>query len=367
MGHPPVDLNVSPAPRSAPGTLSRLLPRRGKLRRQLPGMGRSLAISLLSMGAFLLVWQLSAGYLYGVEAEARIDRVTAEQGTEAGAEMKACIESGELSCKPNTLPFPAEVVRAAGLLLADHRAISAKKDAFAAETAELNASRAEQGMDPIVYTGRPSFVDQIGTSLKTVAVGFLISLLIAVPIGILIGLNDTLRIAFNWMIQVFKPVSPVVWLLLVFMIVKTLTLGSDSDTSFLISCISVGLCSMWATLVNTSLGVSSVNKDYLNVARVLNLGIRKKIFKVILPSAVPVIFTGMRITVSVAWMVLIAIELLAQSPGLGSFVWEEFQNGGSDSNAKIIVAMFVIGLVGFLLDRIMFWVQQRASFEKAVG
>ena len=367
MGKTPLDLQPVAATKAAPHPLRRLLPAAHDLRRTLPAAGRTLGISLLSMAAFLLVWQLSASYLYGVEAEARVARVAAEQGPEAGAEMEACIASGDVSCKPNTLPFPAEVVRAAGLLLADHREISSKKAEFAAETAEINAVRREQGMDPIVYTGRPSFVDQIGTSLKTVAVGFLISLLIAIPIGVLIGLNDNLRIAFNWMIQVFKPVSPVVWLLLVFMIVKTLTLGSDSDTSFLISCISVGLCSMWATLVNTSLGVSSVNKDYLNVARVLNLGIGKQIFKVILPSAVPVIFTGMRITVSVAWMVLIAIELLAQSPGLGSFVWEEFQNGGSDSNAKIIVAMFVIGFVGFLLDRIMFWVQQRVSFDKAVA
>ncbi|WP_116126522.1 ABC transporter permease [Lewinella sp. IMCC34183] len=363
MGQSQATTSLAPAPKAALPALTRFLPDRAALARRAPGAARTLLISLASMAVFLLLWQLSASYLYGVEADARIARVTQEQGEAAGAEMAACIASGNISCRPNTLPFPGEVVQAAQLLLADHRAIRAKKLAFRAETAPVNAARAEQGLDPIVYTGRPSFLDQVGTSLKTVAVGFLISLLIAVPLGVLIGLNDTLRIAFNWMIQVFKPVSPVVWLLLVFMIVKTLTLGSDSDTSFLISSISVGLCAMWATLVNTSLGVSSVNKDYLNVARVLQLGIGKKIFKVILPSAIPLIFTGMRITVSVAWMVLIAIELLAQSPGLGSFVWEEFQNGGTDSNAKIIVAMFVIGLVGFLLDRMMFWVQQRVSFE----
>ena len=365
MGHSHVSTPVAPAPKATFASLARVLPRRDKLARKLPATARTLGISLLSMLIFLLVWQLSAGYLYRVEADARVARVTQEQGADAGAEMAACIASGNVSCKPNTLPFPTEVMHAAGLLWADHQTISTKKAEFAAETAQVNTVRAAQGLPAIVYTGRPSFIDQIGTSLKTVVVGFLISLLIAVPTGILIGLNENLRVAFNWMIQVFKPVSPVVWLLLVFMVVKTLTLGSDSDTSFLISAISVGLCAMWATLVNTSVGVSSVNRDYLNVARVLNLGIGKKIFKVILPSAIPLIFTGMRITVSVAWMVLIAIELLAQSPGLGSFVWEEFQNGGSDSNAKIIVAMFVIGLVGFLLDRLMFWVQQRVSFEPA--
>ncbi len=120
---------------------------------------------------------------------------------------------------------------------------------------------------------------------------------------------------------------------------------------------------MWATLVNTSVGVSSVDKDYLNVSRVLRLGVISNVFKVILPSSVPLIFTGLRITLSVAWMVLIAIELLAQSPGLGSFVWEEFQNGANDSNAKIIVAMFVIGGIGFALDRLMMLVQKAVSYE----
>ncbi len=342
--------------------LKRYLPSMTKIVAGLPAMGKNLGITLASMLLFLLVWQLSSSYLYGVEAESRIQRVLEEQGPAEAAKMEACIASGDVSCKPNTLPSPSEVLNAGQLLLADHFVISADKAAFVEKTAAVNAQRKAAGQAAITYTGRPSFVDQIMTSLKTVAVGFLIALFIAVPIGVLIGLNENLRVAFNWFVQVFKPVSPVVWLLLVFMIVKTLTLGSDSDTSFLISAVSVGLCSMWATLVNTSLGVSSVNQDYINVARVLKLGIVKKIFKVILPSAIPLIFTGLRITVSVAWMVLIAIELLAQSPGLGSFVWEEFQNGANDSNAKIIIAMFVIGFIGFLLDRMMYFVQRTVSF-----
>lgn len=354
-------------PRFPVKVLTKLIPSTDSLKKSLPRAGRNLGITLASMLLFLAIWQISSSYLYNVEAESRISRVLEEQGTEAAAKMRDCIASGAISCKPNTLPSPSEVVKAAQILLADHRTISADKRAFTEKTAAVNAQRKAAGQDLITYTGRPSFVDQIVTSLKTVAVGFLIALLIAIPIGIIIGLNENLRTAFNWLIQVFKPVSPVVWLLLVFMIVKTLTLGSDSDTSFLISAISVGLCSMWATLVNTSVGVSSVNKDYLNVAKVLKLGIGKKIFKVILPSAIPLIFTGLRITVSVAWMVLIAIELLAQSPGLGSFVWEEFQNGANDSNAKIIVAMFVIGFVGFLLDRVMYYIQQSVSFEKALA
>jgi len=111
------------------------------------------------------------------------------------------------------------------------------------------------------------------------------------------------------------------------------------------------------------MGVSSVNPDYINVSKVLRLSVFSNIFKVILPASIPMIFTGLRITLSVAWMVLIAIELLAQSPGLGSFVWEEFQNGANDSNAKIIVAMFVIGFIGFMLDRVMMFIQKLISFE----
>ena len=281
--------------------------------------------------------------------------------------MKACIESGDVSCQPNTLPSPSQVWASYKLLLKDHKIISADKDAFKQKTAAMNEKRVAQGKNPIVYTGRPSFVDQIKTSIKTVFAGFLLALLIATPIGIIIGLSETLRTSFNWLIQILKPVSPVVWLLLVFMIVKTLTKDSNGDTSFIISFISVGLCSMWATLVNTAMGVSSVDKDYINVAKVLKLGSLQKIFKVILPASLPLIFTGLRITLSVAWMVLIAIELLAQSPGLGSFVWEEFQNGANDSNSKIIVAMFVIGFIGFLLDRIMLTIQKFISFDKNEG
>lgn len=328
---------------------------------------KNTGISLLSMLLFLGVWQMGSSYLFNIEATAKIQKALTDQGAAAATNMEACIASGDVSCQPNTLPSPSQVWVAMNNLIADHHVISQKKAEFIEKVAATNATRLAAGKAAITYTGRPSFVDQIITSLKTVFVGFIIAIFIAVPIGVVIGLNDTLRTAFNWMIQVFKPVSPVVWLLLVFMIVKTLTLNSDLDTSFIISGISVGLCAMWATLVNTSVGVSSVNKDYINVAKVLQLGTMKKIFKVILPSAIPLIFTGLRITVSVAWMVLIAIELLAQSPGLGSFVWEEFQNGANDSNAKIIVAMFVIGIIGFMLDRVMFWIQQSVSFEKTLA
>lgn len=310
----------------------------------------------------LLIWSSSATYLYNLEADRKIQKTLADQGQAAADEMKACIESGEKKCQPNSLPSPSQVYEAYLSLLADHRLIVQDKADFKEKTAKINAQRAEQGKEPIRYTGRPSFVDQVVTSIKTVFAGVLLAMLIAVPIGIILGLSDTLRSSLTWLIQILKPVSPVVWLLLVFMIVKTLMTDSDMDKSFLISFISVGLCSMWATLVNTSVGVSTVDKDFINVSKVLRLGVGKNIFKIILPASFPMIFTGIRITVSVAWMVLIAIELLAQSPGLGSFVWEQFQNGANDSNAKILVAMFAIGGIGFMLDKIMMALQKLLTF-----
>ncbi len=325
---------------------------------------RKVVVPIVSILLFIGLWHMGSKALFNVEANYKIEKALTDQGQAAADATKACIASGDLSCQPNTLPSPSQVWASFNTLLADHKTISADKLAFKEKTAALNEKRIAAGKEPITYTGRPSFVDQIGTSLKTVFAGFLLALVIAVPIGIIIGLSETLRSSFNWLIQIFKPVSPVVWLLLVFMIVKTMTKDSNSDSAFIISFISVGLCAMWATLVNTAMGVATVDKDYINVAKVLKLGALQKVFKVILPSSLPLIFTGLRITLSVAWMVLIAIELLAQSPGLGSFVWEEFQNGANDSNSKIIVAMFLIGIIGFLLDRIMLVVQNAVSFNK---
>lgn len=326
---------------------------------------RKVVVPLASILLFLGLWQLGAESLYNREAEYKIQTALTDQGPEAAEAMRACIASGDISCQPNTLPSPGQVWDSYQSLLRDHQIIRADKAAFIEKTAALNEKRIAAGKDPITYTGRPSFIDQIVMSLKTVFAGFLLAFFIAIPIGILIGLSPTLKSAFNWFIQIFKPVSPVVWYLLVFMIVKTVLIDSTEDSSFIISFISVGFCSMWATLVNTAMGVASVDKDYINVAKVLKLGPVQKVFKVILPSSLPLIFTGLKITLSVAWMVLIAIELLAQSPGLGLFVWEEFQNGANDSNSKIIVAMFVIGIIGFLLDRIMLTIQNWVSFNKS--
>jgi nitrate/nitrite transport system permease protein len=138
------------------------------------------------------------------------------------------------------------------------------------------------------------------------------------------------------------------------------------DKSFLTSAITVTLCSLWPTLINTSVGVSSIDRDLVNVGKVLRLDYGTQIKKIILPSALPYIFTGMRLSLGVGWMVLIAAEMLAQNPGLGKFVWDEFQNGSSHSLGKIMVAVFTIGIIGFILDRIMQSFQTVFSFGRKV-
>jgi len=133
--------------------------------------------------------------------------------------------------------------------------------------------------------------------------------------------------------------------------------------SMVTSAVTVTLCSLWPSLINTALGVASVDKELMNVGKVLQLPTYKTITKLVLPSSLPLIFTGLRLSLGVGWMVLIAAEMLAQNPGLGKFVWDEFQNGSSQSLAKIMVAVLTIGIVGFMLDRLMFALQRAFTFS----
>jgi nitrate/nitrite transport system permease protein len=135
--------------------------------------------------------------------------------------------------------------------------------------------------------------------------------------------------------------------------------------SFLNSAITVTLCCLWPTIINTAVGVSSVDKDLLNVSRVLRLPWLTKTVKIVLPSSMPMMFTGLRLSLGIGWMVLIAAEMLAQNPGLGKFVWDEFQNGSSNSLARIMVAVLAIGFIGFALDRGMLLLQRKFSWDKS--
>jgi nitrate/nitrite transport system permease protein len=192
---------------------------------------------------------------------------------------------------------------------------------------------------------------------------------VAVPIGLLCGMSPVINTAINPLIQIFKPVSPLAWLPIVTLVVSAVYVNNDDswfEKSFITSAITVTLCSLWPTLINTAVGVASIDKDLVNVGKVLRLNWSTQLRKIIIPSALPYIFTGMRMSLGVGWMVLIAAEMLAQNPGLGKFVWDEFQNGSSNSLGRIMVAVFTIGIIGFILDRIMMALQNVFSFGKAI-
>ncbi len=268
-------------------------------------------------------------------------------------------------------PGPSAVWEQFQALHSEHKASREKEAAFYERQKERNAKRVAIDPDYIPkirdYTGKETFVDQIGTSLITVMSGFFLAALLAIPLGIAIGLSKTLNIAVNPIVQIFKPVSPLAWLPLVTMVVSALYATPDPvvPKSFLVSMITVTLCCLWPMVINTAVGVASIDKDLVNVSRVLRLPALKHVQKIALPASVPSIFTGMRLSLGVAWMVLIAAEMLAQNPGLGKFVWDEFQNGSSNSLARIMAAVVVIGFIGFLLDRIMLQVQRYVSWDKA--
>ncbi|MBM2293721.1 ABC transporter permease [Sulfitobacter pseudonitzschiae] len=267
------------------------------------------------------------------------------------------------------IPGPVAVWEQAKELNADAIDKRAKAAMFHERLDQRNARLIEAGradeVKQIAYTGAPSYYDQIWTSIKTVFFGFLVASVVAIPLGIAAGLSPTANAALNPLIQIFKPVSPLAWLPIVTMVVSAVYATNDGmfSKSFLVSAITVTLCSLWPTLINTALGVASIDRDLISVSRVLKMGPYAKITKLVLPSALPLIFTGLRLSLGVGWMVLIAAEMLAQNPGLGKFVWDEFQNGSSQSLARIIVAVLTIGIIGFLLDRVMFALQSFFTFS----
>jgi len=302
-------------------------------RAQVREIWRLLAVPLLAIAAFLLLWALLAPKVE----------------TSLGA-----------------VPGPGQVWEEAVNLHEDAQAKAAKRAEFQAKVDQLNERLIANGREPKerAYTGAPSYYQQIWTSIQTVFFGFLLATLVAVPLGILAGLSPTANAGLNPLIQIFKPVSPLAWLPIVTMIVSALaaTEGGLFPKSFIISAVTVTLCSLWPTLINTALGVASIDKDLVNVSKVLKMNTWTKITKLVLPSALPLIFTGLRLSLGVGWMVLIAAEMLAQNPGLGKFVWDEFQNGSSSSLARIMVAVLTIGIIGFLLDRVMFALQSLFTF-----
>jgi len=267
-------------------------------------------------------------------------------------------------------PGPTQVYAQAKNLVNEHYAEKDKEVAFYERQEERNAKKLVKNPDAKIkirkYTGKETFFNQIITSLKTVMFGFFLASIIAIPIGVLCGLSDGFYKSMDPLIQIFKPVSPLAWLPIITLVVSAVYVSDDPffEKSFLVSAFTVTLCCLWPTLINTAVGVASVDKNLINVSRVIKLSAFTHVRKIILPASLPLIFTGLRLSLATGWMVLIAAEMLSQNPGLGKFVWDEFQNGSSSSLSRIMVAVIVIGLIGFALDRLILMIQRYASWDK---
>jgi nitrate/nitrite transport system permease protein len=179
---------------------------------------------------------------------------------------------------------------------------------------------------------------QLAHSLGRVGLGFAIAALVAIPLGFLIGMSPLVYRALDPFIQVLKPISPLAWMPLALYTIK------DSSISGIFV---IFICSVWPMLINTAFGVAGVRREWLNVAKTLEVKPLRKAFEVILPAAAPTILTGMRISMGIAWLVIVAAEMLVGGTGIGYFVWNEWNNL---SLTNVIFAIFVIGVVGMLLD-----------------
>ncbi|MFN3323955.1 MAG: nitrate ABC transporter permease [Bryobacteraceae bacterium] len=184
-------------------------------------------------------------------------------------------------------------------------------------------------------------------SLVRVAKGFLLGIALATPLGFLLGISPTLQRTLDPVIQILRPISPLAWLPLGLIVFR------QSEPAALFT---IALCSMWPTVVNTMAGVIAIPQEYRNVARVLKLSPWKTFSRVLLPATLPHMFTGFRLSLGIAWLVIVASEMLTGTPGVGGFLWQEYN---SLVYSHILLCIFTIGVVGFLLDRMMGFVEAR--------
>jgi nitrate/nitrite transport system permease protein len=268
---------------------------------------RAAIVSLMLLGAFLFVWQQATHGVVAVQAMspeyAKLMGAAATQGTSA-------------------MPGPIEV----GNKLLEHL-----KHPF------YNNGPNDKGIGL-----------QLIFSIARVTAGYLLAVLVAIPVGFLIGMSPVMSRALDPFIQVLKPVSPLAWMPLALYTIK------DSSLS---SIFVIFICSLWPMLINTAFGVASVRREWLDVARTLEVGVFRRAFTIILPAAAPTILTGMRISIGIAWLVIVAAEMLVGGTGIGYFVWNEWNNL---SITNVISAILVIGLVGMVLDLVL------ARFTRAV-
>jgi nitrate/nitrite transport system permease protein len=189
-------------------------------------------------------------------------------------------------------------------------------------------------------------------SLELVAKGYALAIIIGTPIGFCLGLSKAFAKTFDPIIQVLRPVSPLAWLPLG--LVLFLDAGKDAGT--LGALFTIAICSMWPTVLNTAVGVRAVPQDYLNVGRVLKLSRWKTLTKILIPATLPYMFTGFRLSLGIAWLVIVAAEMLTGRPGVGGFLWQEYN---SLVYEHIILSILTIGFVGFALDRLMSLLERR--------
>ena len=191
---------------------------------------------------------------------------------------------------------------------------------------------------------------QLLYSIGRVSLGYLLAVIVAIPVGFLIGMSPLMGRALDPFIQLLKPVSPLAWMPLALYTIK------DSGLSAIFV---IFICSLWPMLINTAFGVSGTRKEWLNVARTLEVGPIRRAFTVILPAAAPTILTGMRISIGIAWLVIVAAEMLVGGTGIGYFVWNEWNNLSINN---VIVSILVIGLVGMILDQLLARAQALVTF-----
>ncbi|MFO1099462.1 MAG: nitrate ABC transporter permease [Xanthobacteraceae bacterium] len=193
---------------------------------------------------------------------------------------------------------------------------------------------------------------QLAYSIGRVAIGYFLAVLVAVPIGFVIGMSPLISRALDPFIQVLKPISPLAWMPLALYTIK------DSHLS---SIFVIFICSVWPMLINTAFGVAGVRREWINVSRTLEVGVVRRIFTILLPAAAPTILTGMRISIGIAWLVIVAAEMLVGGTGIGYFVWNEWNNL---SITNVITAILVIGVVGMLLDQILARLTRLVTFPE---
>jgi nitrate/nitrite transport system permease protein len=281
---------------------------------------KSAFLSLMLLLALLLVWQMATL----PASAAKAAKMTATQAEYA--ELMGRSPNGSDAAQKDGFPTPAQFLRVAATRLADPFYDHGPND---------------KGIGI-----------QLAYSLARVAVGFLLALVAAVPLGFLIGNSPLLSRVLDPFIQVLKPISPLAWM--------PIALYTIRDSS-LCSVFVIFICSIWPMLINTAFGVANVRKDWLNVARTLEVTRLRLAFRVILPAAAPTIITGMRISMGIAWLVIVAAEMLVGGTGIGYFLWNQWNNL---SLPDVLFAVLLIGLVGMGLDMLFQQLQKKVTYAE---